>query len=143
MYFARITHSAPYAAGFVLSIALFARPADAAFAVHLEKSHEWHWHDERALHAVVVQREGHERLSLEIQLPDQVDLTEADELIWVVPIPAPSTAIKASESLGVQRLNGGSVAGEWLGRMRSMLTVMAGSQIWPCHKFPPLRLWVR
>jgi hypothetical protein len=132
MFFARLIPSAFFAAALVLSVALISKPAAAAFALRTESSHEWHWYDERVLHALVVAREGRERLSLEIQVPDQMDLTVADELVWAVPIPALATAIHAREILGFPALNGFSVVGEWLDRTDSMLTAMAGSQIWPC-----------
>ena len=132
MFLARIIPPAFFATALVLSVAFMSRPAAAAFALRAANSREWHWHDERVLHALVVSRGGRERLSIEIQLPNQADLTGSDELVWAIPIPAPAAAIHARETLGVAELNGSSVVGERLDSTGSMLTAMAGSQIWTC-----------
>jgi hypothetical protein len=131
MFFDRIIYSKLFAAAVFFASGFVAKPTAAAFAVHATNDHVWRWHDERTLHAVVVQREGRERLSVQIELPSQIDLAQTDELIWVVPIPAPVPTIHARELLDLPVLSGSSVVGSWVDDVRSMLTLMAGSQIWP------------
>jgi hypothetical protein len=115
----------------VLTFVAVEQVANADGVASYRRPDGWHLAGERAQEAVLLWRNGRERMLLRVELEAASARPDASALAWILPIPAPADQIKVGVLGGWPTFEGEDVVAAAATRVRTILWWCASSQLWP------------